>query len=67
MIARLSPTMAALRLRQRVLPFVVGGLALGALVALVATSSRHASPEGLSYALAPILAALVGIAKTTTA
>lgn len=57
----------ALRLRQSEIALVAGGFALGGFGALVATTSLHASPEGLAFALAPLLAALVGVAKTTTA
>ncbi|HEX6819905.1 MAG TPA: hypothetical protein VF120_16130 [Ktedonobacterales bacterium] len=66
-LTMIALTMIALRLRQSTVPLVAGGLALGAFAAVVATTSLHASPDGIAFALALLLAALVGIAKTTTA
>ena len=60
--------MVATETRARRVPLLVGGVAAGALLALLAGALGGArSPATPPAALPFVLAALVGVAKTTTA
>ncbi len=59
--------MTAIGRRARPVPLLVGGAAAGAILAVLATRSGDGSLTPLVVALPFLLAALVGVAKTTTA
>ena len=59
--------MTAIDLRARSVPLLVGGVAAGALLAMLTTRPGGAPRAPLATALPFFLAALTGVAKTTTA
>jgi hypothetical protein len=59
--------MTAIERQARPVPLLVGGVAAGALLAVLATRPGGGSLTPLVLALPFLLAALTGVAKTTTA